>query len=225
MKKLTTISGFISALAIMIAMVFKFNHFSGAGSLLAIAGLLIGFYFAIYIMNRMNEKNESGLSPSSIVAAICVLLINLGITFRIWHWTGANILLTLGLMGFSVIFIPMFWLYKSKQPNFDRIMNIAGALGLMTFALGTLLKLLHWQGAPILLSLSPVFLFLIYFPKYIINDSINKESKSRYLRESFLVIIIGALVALYFIKSIEIHDMDAVDPTMKTETTMDNVVE
>lgn len=224
MKELTTVSGFISALAIMIAMVFKFNHFSGAGPLLSIAGLLTGIYYAVYIIDRMNEKSESGLLPSSITAAICVLLVDFGITFRIWHWTGANILLTLGLGGFALIFIPIFWLHKSKQPNFDRIMNTAGALGLMTFALGTLFKLLHWQGAPILLSLSPVFLFLIYFPKYIVSTSINQESKSRHLRESFLVIIIGTLVALFFIKSIEIHDMDAVDPTMKTETTTDNIV-
>lgn len=223
MKKLTTISGFISALAIMIAMVFKFNHFPGAGTTLWIAGLLTGIYFAVYIIDRMNENNEE-LMPSSIVAAFCVLLLDFGITFRINHWTGANILLTLGLAGFAIIFISMFWLHKSKQPNFDKVMYTGGALGLMTFALGTLLKLQHWKGAPILLSLSPVFLFLIYFPKYIIRASSNLESKRRHLRESFLVIIIGTLVALYFIKSIEIHDMDAVDPTMKTETTTDKIV-
>ena len=211
MKKLTTISGFISALAVTIAMVFKFNHFPGAGTALFIAGLLIGIYFAIYIIDRMNEKSESGLFPVSIVAAICVLFINFGITFRIWHWAGANVLLALGLIGFSIIFIPMFWLHKSKQPNFDKVMYSAGALGLITFVLGTFLKLQHWQGASIVLSLSPVFLFLIYFPKYILSTSVNQESKSRYLRESFLVIIIGALIALYFIKSIEIHDMDAID--------------
>jgi len=223
MKKLTTTSGFISALAVTIAMVFKFNHFPIADTALWIAGLLIGIYFAVYILDRMNENNETGLLPSSIVTALCVLFIEFGITFRLNHWAGESILLTLGLGGFALLFVPMFWIHKFKQPNFDKVMYSAGALGLMTFALGTLFKLQHWQGAPILLSLSPVFLFLIYFPKYIASSSINQESKSRHLRESFLVIIIGTLVALYFIKSIEIHDVDTIDPTIKTEGPSDNI--
>ena len=208
MKTATSIIGYITAFAIMVAAVFKFEHFSGAGTALMLTGFLLSIYFPVFVIDKMSDFTEGKILPSIIAAALSASLISLGITFRLWHWTGAAALLILGLGGFSLIFIPMQWAQKRKGAGTDNIMTGAGALGLSTFALGILFKLQHWTGAPILLAAGPAFLFLIYFPKYIIDPSVDKDKKSRYLRNSFFVIIIGTICALYFKKSIEIHDMD-----------------
>ena len=210
MKKAANIIGFVSAFSAMIAASFKFNHFPGAETTLYLTGLLLSIYFPAYIIAKMSEKSEGRIRSAHIVAALAASLTDLGITFRIWHWPGAAVLLTLGLTIFSFVFLPLLLILRSKEAGTDNMRNAAGALGLAAFALGTLFKLQHWQGAPILLTLSPSLLFLIYFPKYIIDQRINNNVKNKYLRNSFFVIVIGTLVALYFIKSIEIHDMTSV---------------
>ena len=118
-------------------------------------------------------------------------------------------MLTLGLAGFSLVFLPLYFFEKSKEKGTDGIMDAAGAAGLALFALGTLFKLMQWPGAAVLLTLGGASLFMVCFPKYIMNRSLDSETKHRYLRSSFFVIVIGALLALYFIKSIEIHDARA----------------
>lgn len=208
MKKATNSIGYITAFAIVVTSVFKFEHFPGAGAMLCLTGLILSVYFPVFIIDRMNEKNEGKTSNASVTAAISSSLISLGIVFRLWHWPGANILFTLGFVCFSLVFIPMLFMQRSKEAGADTILNLSGASGLACFGLGILFKLMHWPGAAMLLALCPAFLFLVYFPKYMMNSTISIEVKHNYLRNSFFVIVIGTLVALYFIKSIEIHDME-----------------
>jgi hypothetical protein len=208
-KNLITPIGYAAAAAIMCAAVFKFNHLPGTGTVLAITGLIIGIFFAAYVLDRMNEV-PGETSAVSVAGAISVLFLNTGITCRIWHWPGANILLTLGLTGFALVFIPMCWLKRSKESNQDDLRNSAGALGLSLFAIGALFKLMHWPGAIAMMALSPMLIFLVFYPRYIMDKSIDAAQKKIYLRDSFLTIVIGTLVALYFVKSIEIHDLDKI---------------
>jgi hypothetical protein len=209
-KKATIIIGFITALSITTADVFKFTHLPGAGTALYLTGLLLSVFFALFILDKMSEMSGGRTLPSHIAAALSAMLCGLGVTFRIWHWPGADVLLILGLCCFSLVFIPMLLIQKSKDAGADNIRNGAAALGFMAFGLGTLFKLEHWPGAPILLSVLLVALFLVYFPRYIMDKTIEPETKHRYLRNSFFTIVIGSLIALYFIKSIETHDLDNV---------------
>lgn len=206
MKNATHYIGYITAFAITVTAVLKFTHLPGAGEALSITGLLLGIYFPVFIIAKAKQKTQGRTLPSHVAAAICVSLMELGITFRLGHWPGASLLLVLGLAGFSLVFIPILLIQKSKETGADHIMNWSGGLGLAAFALGTLFKLQHWPGAAMLLIVSPLLLFLVYFPKYTFNRSISIETKSKYLLDSFFIIVIGTLIALYFIKSIEIHD-------------------
>jgi hypothetical protein len=205
MKTIKISISYIAAVCIMVAAVFKFNHLPGAGALLGINGLLLSIYFPLFIIDKMGEKTDGRILPSHIAAALSASLIDLGITFKLWFWDGASILLISGLVTFSLVFIPMLLIQKSKQPNPDNFMNAAGAFGISTFALGILFKLQHFPFADIIMATGPAFLFLIYFPRYIFSKTISAEIKKNYLRNTFFVIVIGTLVSLYFMKSIELH--------------------
>jgi hypothetical protein len=209
MKKTTIFLGFLTGLSITTAELFKFMHLPGARVMLYSTGVLIAFFSALFILDKMKEI-DGRTFPSHIAAALSAMFADLGVTARINHWLGADMFLIIGLSCFSLIFIPLIFLQKSKETGTNNIRNAAGALGLIAFGLGTLFKLEHWPGAPVLLSLLPIFLFLIYFPMYMTDKSIDPEKKHKYLRNSFFTIVIGSLIALYFVKSIEVHDMDNV---------------
>jgi hypothetical protein len=208
-KKATIIIGFLTGLSITTAELVKFTHLPGARVMLYTTGLLLSVFFALFILDKMKET-DGRTFPSHIAAALSAMFTDLGITFRINHWAGADMFLITGLLCFSLLFIPLIFIQRSREGGTNNARNAAGAMGLISFGLGTLFKLEHWPGAALLLSLLPAFLFLVYFPMYIADKSIDPEKKHKYLRNSFFAITIGSLIALYFIKSIEVHDMDKV---------------
>lgn len=214
MKKITNTLGYITAFTIIVSTLIKFHHWPGAMIALAITGILISFYFGVFILDSMSEKTGGSILPLHIAAALSAWIIVLGFTFKIWVWQGGGIILTLGIACFCFVFIPMLFIQRSKEPGTDNKANAAGAMGLVAFALGTLFKLQHWPAASILLILAPVFLFLIYFPMYMLNPNIDKKIKHRYLRNCFFAIVAGTLITQFWFRSTELQEAQN---TAKTE--------
>lgn len=50
-----------------------------------------------------------------IIGTLSSMLFIIGILFKIQHWPGAGVLLTLGLGIFGIIFIPIFAIYHYKK--------------------------------------------------------------------------------------------------------------
>ena len=197
MKKTNYIIGYIAAFAVVIATVFKINHLSYTGTIVAIAWTLMSIYFYFYILDKMGDSSGGKILLVNIVAAFCATFIDIGILFRLEHWPLAGTLITVGLVGFALIFLPMLYIQKSKQAGANNLMNSAGALGLALFALGMLTKIQHWPGQTFLFIPGAALIFLIYFPMYMMNKTIPDEKKINYLRDTFFAIIIGCLILLF----------------------------
>jgi hypothetical protein len=195
MKKSVNSVGFMTALLMFTTVVFKINHFPGAGIAMIFAGVGLSIYLPFFLLYRSAESN-SDQNRTGIVGAISASVINLAITFKFQHWPGAGVLLVLGLVSFGLVFIPMLLQKKMKEENSERktIMNALGATGLTLFSLGLLFKLMHWPGAAVMLTLSIPFIFLGYFLMYLTDKSIDSEVKRTYLRKAFLSVIIGCIV-------------------------------
>jgi hypothetical protein len=206
MKRTANIIGYIAAVAMMVAAVLKIAHLPGAAPALCISGLMLGIYFPVYIIDKVYSTGAMVL-PVHIALALSVFIIDFGVTFRLWYLPGSAILLTLGLLGFSLVCVPMLWMQQIRKANAYKAMYTAGALGLIAWAIGLWLKLQFYPGSPVLLIAGITLLFAFYFPLYLRHPGTSTAQKKIYLRESFFVIIIGTLLTLYFIKSIEIHDM------------------
>jgi hypothetical protein len=198
MKKTTYILGYFAAFATVISTVWKLNHLPYAGALIAGALILLSIYFPLFILDKMSDSGEGKTSPVHIVAALCAFIIILGIVFKlIDHLHLAGTLLTIGLVGFSLIFIPMLFIQKSKQAGANNLMNGAGAVGLVLFALGMLTKIQHWPGQIFLFIPGTALVFLIYFPMYMMSTAIPDEKKINHLRDTFFVVIIGCILLLF----------------------------
>jgi hypothetical protein len=197
MEKYTYIIGYIAALAAALATVFKIQHFPYTGTIIVIALTLLCIYLPFFIIDKTSDSAEGKASPAYIVAALCSAIIPLGVLFKLEHWPGASALLTIGLAGISLIFVPMLFIQKSKQAGANNLMNGAGALGIALFGLGLLTKIQHWPGPQVLLPVGAALVLLIYFPMYMMNKTIPEEKKVNHLRDAFFVVIIGCILLLF----------------------------
>jgi hypothetical protein len=198
MRKLNYYLGYIAAFLTAVAFVFKLNHWPLTGIIMDINLILLSIYFPLFIIDKM--KNAEGKTASSyVVAAICSGLITLGVLFKINHWPVAGILLTSGLAGFSLVFLPWLYIEKSKVPGAPNLMNAAGALGLALFGLAILGKLMHWPGPAFLFVAAVALVFLIYFPMFMMSAGISDEVKVSKLRDTFFALIIGSLMIFFIL--------------------------
>jgi GldL N-terminal domain len=197
MKKTTYIIGYIAALVSAVATFFKMTHLPLTGAIIATALLLVSIYIPLFIIDKARDSAEGKTSAAHIVGALCAFLITLGVLFRIQHWPLAGTMLTVGLVGFSLIFLPMLYFQKSKQAGVNNLMNGAGALGLALFALGVITKIQHWPGQIFLFIPGVALVFLIYFPMYMVSKTIPDENKINHLRDTFFAVIIGCLILLF----------------------------
>ncbi|MCX6301011.1 MAG: hypothetical protein NTW82_02405 [Bacteroidia bacterium] len=197
MKKTTYITGYIAAFAAVIATVFKINHLSYTGVIVAIAWTLMSIYFYFFILDKMGDSSGGKILLVNLVAAFCATFIDIGILFKLEHWPLAGLLITIGLAGFTLVFLPMLYFQKSKQTGANNLMNGAGAVGLALFALGVLTKIQHWPGQIPLFIAGAALVFIVYFPMFMMNKTIPDEKKINHLRDTFFTIIIGCLILLF----------------------------
>jgi hypothetical protein len=197
MKKTTYIIGYIVALVSVTATIFKLHHLQGAQAVIAIAFLLLSIFFPLFIIDKARDSAEGKTSAAHIIAALCSFFVTLGVLFSFQHWLLSGTLMTVGLVGFALIFLPMLYIQRSKQAGANNLMNGAGAIGLALFALGVLTKIQHWPGQIPIIIAGAALVFLIYFPMYMVNKTIPDGEKINHLRDAFFAIIIGCFLILF----------------------------
>ncbi len=95
------------------------------------------------------------MKKSIITAGIVILAIVItGIFFKRLHLPGAGIIYTLGILLFSVVFIPAFLVTLAKQlrdkgSRIGGIFLLFGFTGIIAVTFGGLAKLMHWPGATV----------------------------------------------------------------------------
>jgi len=197
MKKVTYLVGYFAAFATATATVFKLTHLEFTGIVILIAMTFMTIYFFFYIIDKMSDASDGKILPIHYLLSFCAVFLNMGVLFKFEHWPMASILLTIGLVGLSLIFFPLLLIQKSKIPGTNNIMNIAGSAGLILFGLGVLTKVQHWPGQIYLLAPGILLVFLVYFPMLMMNKEIPEEQKVNQLRDTFFAIIIGCLLLLF----------------------------
>ncbi len=108
-----------------------------------------------------------------------VILLNIfafGSIFKIMHWPGANIMFTLSLGLFSLVFLPLAIMssYKNSESK-SVILYLSGFICSFICIISSLFKIMHWQGASILLLISIPLPFIFFLPVYIYHHSKAKE--------------------------------------------------
>ncbi|MFK8044609.1 MAG: hypothetical protein AB8B72_03885 [Crocinitomicaceae bacterium] len=140
MKRTLKISAVTSIILIILGIIFKSMHWPGAGVLIVLG---VAFFSLIFIpLNIVFKFQEDKQGSNRVITTIGLLAVSaamLGTLFKLMHWPGANILMFSSLLVFTLVFIPMYFIVKYKDPEtkFTAIINTAymiGAAG-MVFAL------------------------------------------------------------------------------------------
>jgi len=130
----------------------------------------------------INQKYRRMKKFMYILGIVAPSLLIVGTFFKIQHWPGAGILLTLSLFMLGALYLPVFAMVqirdtrkKGKKPNM--LMYIFGVIAGVIFVAGAMFKIQHWPGAGYMIILSAVVTIGIFVPILVYQAVKDKENQ------------------------------------------------
>lgn len=149
----------------------------------------------LYLINQPYFSKMKKIAYfSGTVASISLIG---GALFKIMHWPGANIMLIIGTLTLTFLFLPYFFYMQFKEQTEKKGKFIA-TLGMITAGLlcmSALFKILHWPGALVMVMGFTLF-FVVFLPLYMINGIRNPLTKVSSISNGFLFASIGGFMML-----------------------------
>jgi hypothetical protein len=146
----------------------------------------------------INQKYRMMKKFMYILGTIAPTLLITGALFKLMHWPGSAVLLTLGTFLLAVIYLPVFAMYNIRDTRkqgrkVNKALYITGVITGFFFLTGVLFKIMHWPGAGVALSFSVVFTVVVFIPVLVIHAIRDKENQ---LQNFSILIFILALMAV-----------------------------
>ena len=204
MKRTMYALGVASPIMLLAAAVFKINHWPGAGILISFALFITGIIFLpVFVMVRIrntrnvNEPVPLGIYITGMIAGMITII---GTLFKIQHWPGASILVSVGLITLALIFLPLYARYKIRETKKDeKSVNriwIGGTIAGILFILGALFKIMHWPGAGIVIISSWTTVAIVLLPFVVLNQLRQEE---RQVNNFFNILLVTTTVAIFIL--------------------------
>jgi len=131
-----------------------------------------------------------------ISGVITANLLLIGCIFKLNHWPGAGVALSLSLLSLSLWFLPISLInhYKGQKDKSKKWLYVATFLSFFVVSIAVLFKIQHWPGASLLLIIGVPIPFLLFLPVYIYHSIKDREQSS----VNFTAIILGLIfIAIY----------------------------
>jgi hypothetical protein len=124
------------------------------------------------------------------------VLLGFAAMFKIQHWPGAGIMLTLGALILAFVFLPsaLGVLWKETHSTKRIFLFISAFLTGVCFIAGTLFKIQHWPFSGYILMLGAIAGMLLFIPSLLVNRLYDQENKAKRP-----VYITGAAASILFI--------------------------
>jgi hypothetical protein len=149
-------------------------------------------------INLLTFKNYYAMKKVLIASGVfSVFAFIAGSAFKIMYWPGASMLLTLGIGSFSLLFLPLLFILKSREAKAasDKfVVAIGSAVGAM-FTIAILFIVQHWPGANVLLMSSIGLAAFVLLPVYFFTGIRRPETK---LNTILMSIILVGIIGLQF---------------------------
>jgi hypothetical protein len=133
---------------------------------------------------------------SGVVSSIIVFI---GVLFKIMHWPGAGVAITLGIVLFVVAYSLLLFIDKQEfaTTSMQKVSNVFVLIAMVLISLGFLFKMQHWPGAGVLIYISNVALFVL-IPVSFIKASKETEpgKKLNFNNEAIVLILLLAFSLL-----------------------------
>jgi hypothetical protein len=169
MKNTMKISGIAGTVLLGFAALFKIQHWPLAGIMLTLGAVTLAFVFMPSALGVLWKETHSSKRLFLFISAFfAAMFFIIGILFKVQHWPGAGIVLTLAGVSAVLFFIPALLVSRLRDPEnkVKKPVYILGAAGLICYIAGFLFKILHWPVASVLMMGGLFILFLIIFPWY-----------------------------------------------------------
>jgi len=155
-------------------------------------------------------KNYYVMKKSMIISGtISVVALLFGSFFKVMHWPGASVLLLLGIVTLSFVFLPLMFLLKVKEPTNSQskvVIGVGTLLGIL-LCISTLFKIMHWPGSSPLWLICIGCSFFLFIPLYFFTGIRKPETKANTIVTT--IILIGATGLLFTLTSL--RGMTALD--------------
>lgn len=127
---------------------------------------------------------------SGIIAATSFVI---GSFFKIMHWPGTHVLIFFSMLVSSLVFLPLFFLFKTKQATDrkNKIIIAIGSLNGILFCFSALFKIMYWPGANLLWILTIAMMALVFIPLFFFSGIKNQETKANTIATTIILIMIS----------------------------------
>jgi hypothetical protein len=104
-----------------------------------------------------------------ILGLLTILILVAGTVFKINHYPGAGILLTVGIFLLVIVFLPLALMnsYRSEENNKNLILYIVTWITAFVVFTAMLFKVQHWPYSGLLLMIALPFPYVVFLPVYL----------------------------------------------------------
>jgi len=210
MKNTMKITGIAGTVLLGFGALFKIQHWPLAGVLMTVGALILAFVFMPSALGVLWKETHSGKKLFLFISAFLAgMFFILGTLFKVQHWPGAGVIITLATLFGMLFFIPALLVSKLRdiENKSKRPVYIFGAVGMIFYTGGMSCKIQHWPLAGMLMVLGMIILCGITFPWYTWvtwKEKNNITAGFIFIVISLLLIVLpGALVNLNLQNSYE----------------------
>lgn len=131
-KVMVPVLAFIGGVGFMLGILFKLQHWPGAGIMITAGELLLAILLVITGISSLSPSKGRQLA-TNLLGTISALGLSLGLLFKIQHWPGAAILLMVSLILFFALFIPLYTYRRFGKSEYvdNRFTFIIFAVGMI----------------------------------------------------------------------------------------------
>lgn len=116
MSKTVNYLGMISLALVLVATILKVNHLPGAAIALILGlGSISIIFLPVAYVQLLTNTSDNLLKWVYHAAFISFFIDFVGMIFKVLHWPGASILMTIGVPLPFVLFLPLYMRYHNKR--------------------------------------------------------------------------------------------------------------
>jgi len=150
-------------------------------------------------INLLTFKNYYVMKKAMMISGgVSTVIFVFGCFFKLMHWPGASLLILLGIVLISLVFLPLALLLKGKEPDNtakDRLVLVSGAIAGILYYMATLFTVMHWPGSSMLWFATVGVSMLVFIPAYFLTNIGKPEKKLNTVFTS--VMLIGAVGLIF----------------------------
>ncbi len=134
----------IGGIIFIFGILFKIQHYPGAGILLIVGFSSIGLLLIPAILiSKLRDENAKNLRSSYVIGAIALIFYLAGDLFKIMHYPGASICLIIGAIGLTAIFLPFYSFKVYKNTDSIKASFLFLCVGILFFNMFNILLALN----------------------------------------------------------------------------------